>query len=202
VGANDRVVLANSSGLLDQASISSVVAAGIVGNAWALTGNSGTDSTTNYIGTADETVGRPLVIRTDGTERMRVAGGSGNVGVGTAAPNVRMDVDGGLATRPTTVSATGATTAITVGNRSFVVVTSDEVFSSRRLTLSDGLQDGQRLVILVLGSGGNSTFGARLETSDSNLRLSGDAGLEHNDTIELVWYSSNWFELKRSANDD
>ncbi|MEN9282495.1 MAG: hypothetical protein RL594_1430 [Bacteroidota bacterium] len=202
VGSNDRIVLASSNGQLDQASIASVVAAGVSGSAWTLTGNASTDSTVAFIGTTDETVARPLVIRTDGTERARFAGGSGYAGFGTASPNVQVDVNGGLSTRPATATASSSTTAVTVGNRSFIVITSDDAFASRKVTLSNGLQDGQRLVVLVLGSGGNTTFGIRLETADANLSLSGDAGLEHGDTIELIYYSGVWRELRRSANDE
>lgn len=57
-------------------------------------------------------------------------------------------------------------------------------------------------MILVLGSLNNTTYGVRLETADANLSLSGDAGLEHGDTIELIYYSGVWRELRRSANDD
>src|ERR1700754_5333711 len=42
---------------------------------WSLTGNSGTNPANQFIGTVD---GQPLVIRTDNTERMRVAA-NGNV---------------------------------------------------------------------------------------------------------------------------
>jgi hypothetical protein len=52
----------------------------------------------------------------------------------------------------------------------------------------------------VLGSGGDNTYGVRLETTDTNLRLNNDAELEDGDTIELVFYGTNWFELKRSVN--
>jgi hypothetical protein len=46
---------------------------------WALTGNSGTDPAVNFLGTTDN---RPLVIRTNNTEQLRVTT-SGSVGIGT-----------------------------------------------------------------------------------------------------------------------
>lgn len=57
---------------------------------WGLTGNSGTDPATNFIGTTDA---KDLVIRTNNTERVRVTSG-GNVGIGTTTPALRMDVAG------------------------------------------------------------------------------------------------------------
>jgi hypothetical protein len=59
--------------------------------AWALTGNSGTDPTVNFLGTRDA---QPLVIRTDNIERVRITA-TGNVGIGTAAPTERLQVSDG-----------------------------------------------------------------------------------------------------------
>lgn len=57
---------------------------------WSLTGNSGTNPATNFLGTVD---GQPLVIRTDNAERLRVDA-TGNVGIGTNAPTAKLNVDG------------------------------------------------------------------------------------------------------------
>lgn len=192
-GSSGQFLSTNGSGTLSWATALTAT------SGWSLTGNATTDSTAAFIGTTDETVGRPLVIKTDGVERARFAGGNGYLGVGTNAPTTSVDIDGGLRIRPGTATANGGNTAVTVGNKSFIVITSDDVFSSRRVTLTDG-HDGQRLVILVLGAGGDNTYGVRLETTDSNLRLNNDAELEDGDTIELVFYGTNWFELKRSVN--
>jgi len=48
---------------------------------WELTGNAGTDPSVEFLGTTDN---QPLVIRTVGTEHIRVDT-SGNVGLGTTA---------------------------------------------------------------------------------------------------------------------
>jgi hypothetical protein len=52
-------------------------------NDWTLTGNAGTNPATNFLGTIDN---EPLVIRTNGTEHLRITP-DGNVGIGTTSPN-------------------------------------------------------------------------------------------------------------------
>jgi hypothetical protein len=64
----------------------------VTGIAWALTGNSGTDPAVNFLGTTDA---QPLVIRTNDTERMRVTA-TGDVGIGTSAPEQRLHVVGNV----------------------------------------------------------------------------------------------------------
>jgi hypothetical protein len=59
---------------------------------WSLTGNSGTNPATHFIGTAD---GQPLVIRTDNAERFRIDA-TGNVGIGTNNPTAKLDVNGSV----------------------------------------------------------------------------------------------------------
>jgi hypothetical protein len=84
--------------------------------AWALTGNSGTNPTVNFLGTTDA---QPLVIRTDNTERMRITA-TGDVGIGTTAPAATLDVNGTVAFSATaTLTNTGS--ALTLPNDVVVV---------------------------------------------------------------------------------
>jgi len=57
---------------------------------WKLTGNAGTNPATHYLGTADN---NPLIVKTNGAERMRVVQ-SGRIGIGTNSPNAVLDVQG------------------------------------------------------------------------------------------------------------
>ena len=57
-------------------------------NAWGLLGNSGTNTSTNFIGTIDAV---DWIIRTNNTERMRILSG-GRVGIGTSTPTEPLDI--------------------------------------------------------------------------------------------------------------
>jgi len=59
-------------------------------NHWKILGNAGTLAGTNFVGTTDA---QALVLKTNNTEWMRILSG-GNVGIGTAAPAAKLEVDG------------------------------------------------------------------------------------------------------------
>ena len=59
-------------------------------NDWTLTGNAGTDPATNFLGTTDN---EPLVIGTNGAERLRIDP-VGNAGIGTQNPTQSLQVTG------------------------------------------------------------------------------------------------------------
>ncbi len=60
-----------------------------LGTHWTITGNGGTTAGTNFIGTTDA---NDLVFKTNNTEKLRVTS-SGNIGVGTAAPDASALLD-------------------------------------------------------------------------------------------------------------
>ncbi|MDW8272571.1 MAG: hypothetical protein RML15_09215, partial [Bacteroidota bacterium] len=74
----DGQVLQYGAGGLSWVSVPTLIS----GTAWLLTGNSGTNPTTNFLGTTDS---QPLVIRTNNTERLRITT-DGRVGIGTTTP--------------------------------------------------------------------------------------------------------------------
>ncbi|GBD07662.1 hypothetical protein HRbin21_01493 [bacterium HR21] len=102
-------------------------AGGLIGGyAWLLTGNSGTNPATNFLGTTD---GQPLVIRTNNVERVRVTA-AGQVGIGTPTPGATLDVAG-------TANVSGNTSVggnLTVGgNTTLGDATSDNVTFTARV---------------------------------------------------------------------
>lgn len=64
------------------------------GKAWDLLGNTGSTAGTHFIGTTDAV---DFVLKTSGTERLRVSS-SGSVGIGSAAPESLLEVQGAEAT--------------------------------------------------------------------------------------------------------
>ncbi len=62
---------------------------------WSTTGNSGTNSTNNFIGTTD---GNDFVLRTSNIERMRITA-AGNVGIGTPTANAALQLGNTTAAR-------------------------------------------------------------------------------------------------------
>ena len=59
---------------------------------WHITGNAGTNATTNFIGTTDNL---PLIFRTNNAERMRILT-TGELGIGVTAPLQKLDVNGNI----------------------------------------------------------------------------------------------------------
>jgi hypothetical protein len=64
------------------------ISSGSLSSAWNILGNTGTNPATNFLGTTDN---QALVLRTNNTEKARILG-NGNVGIGTATPNSKLDL--------------------------------------------------------------------------------------------------------------
>ena len=63
----------------------------IAGTSWSTTGNADINVGVNFLGTTDS---NPLIIKTAGTERIRIDA-SGNVGIGETTPGAALEVGGG-----------------------------------------------------------------------------------------------------------
>lgn len=99
---------------------------------------------------------------------------------GSASFKGNMDIDGGIVLKSAVVSG-----AIVVGNRSFIKISS---FTS----LSNGLSDGQVLIIEATAS---------ITINDSgNINLTNAFNGDVGDTLTLIWDGSTWTEISRSDN--
>jgi len=79
VGSTTDSILTIASGTVKKLAFSSVTS----GTSWSLTGNAGTNSLTNFVGTTDN---HSLSFTTNSVQRMYIDSASGNVGVGTNTP--------------------------------------------------------------------------------------------------------------------
>jgi hypothetical protein len=187
-GTTSDSILSSNGGILRRLSIAQILS---MGNMWSLIGNSGTTAGTHFIGTTDAV---DLVFKTNNAEGMRITS-AGNIGIGTSEPNTSLDVNGGLATRPSgVVSISTGNTTVTVGNSSFIVISSNHFNpNARKIDITNGLQDGQQLLILIVE---NST-----QISDGvNCQLASTFDMTEGSTLSLVWYSPYWYEVSRSLN--
>jgi hypothetical protein len=85
------VRLTTASGRMASASANTTILAGPT-VAWLLTGNAGTDPSTNFLGTTDA---QPLILRTNNTEALRIDIAQ-RVGIGTNNPQDKLHVVGNL----------------------------------------------------------------------------------------------------------
>ncbi len=118
----------------------------------------------------------------------------GDVGIGTNAPDVSLDVDGGFAIRPPAeIEITSDNTTVTPGDRSFLQIDSDNIPASRTIILADG-KEGQILVIQCTATGFN---GIELLTSASTHTFTANKRLENQDNLYLIWDEANstWLEI-------
>ncbi len=133
------------------------------------------------------------------TQRLYI-NSAGLTAIGTQTPNTQLDVDGAASLRPATSNIT-ATSTITVGNRSYLRITHDGNNGTYTMTLSDGLQDGQVLIIQVEGVQATPTSRILKFDSGTNLKLSGSfAPNTIHSTLSLIWDGSEWVETARSTN--
>jgi hypothetical protein len=73
--------------------IMNTISDSIASQAWLLKGNLGTNPPNSFIGTKDA---KDLVFKTNNNERVRIASGTGNVGIGQTLPAEKLDVLGNI----------------------------------------------------------------------------------------------------------
>ncbi len=102
--------------------------------AWTLTGNSGTNASANFIGTADAI---DFVTKTNSTERMRVTSG-GNVGINTSSPGSALDVKGTLRLSGSTSGYVALAPAAAAGSTTYTLPSADGTAGQALVTNGSG----------------------------------------------------------------
>ena len=120
------------------------------------------------------------------------------VGIGMTAPQTALDVLGALALRDdgTTATVTADNQVITVGNRGYIRLASDNATAnSRTIFLSDGLVRGQLLIVQYGTTISAGLFQIADNVGISNTDTAGVHDFGTGDTIMLIWNGAAWFEL-------
>lgn len=138
-----------------------------------------------------------LDFRTGGNTARMSIDGSGQVGIGpvpaTSGPTTMLDVDGGLTVRrPADIILVNGANNVTVGDRSYLRISSGTTTGTTTIALSSGLVTGQVLVIECLSSA--VTTGFTLADSGS-VNLAAARALSDDDTLTLIWNGTDWLEL-------
>jgi hypothetical protein len=134
------------------------------------------------------------------TPRMRIEP-NGNVSIGNTTAGTLLDVDGAITVRPpATIAVVADNQAVTVGNRSSIVIESNGLPANRTITLSNGLQTGQLLFIAVTGTVAANGIEIVDDPAGANTNLSGLAQLVDGAVLQLLWNGADWLEVSRSNN--
>lgn len=101
----------------------------------------------------------------------------------------------------TLVAPTNAAAA-NVNDDLLLRATSNQLPLNRRMTMANGATDGFVITVRVVSNSVLGTNGFQMYDADANLELAGDALLNENDTLTLVWDATSgvWIEVDRSAN--
>ena len=168
------------------------------GDSWLLEGNAGTTVGTNFLGTTDN---QDLAIHSNNIEAIRVDT-TGYVGIATSDPKVTLEVNGAVAMRSSgSVQAlTADNQSVTVGNRSYIRLSSNSTTpADRTFTITDGLVEGQTLIIESVSTGSNVASmedGANLDVLGSCLTVLGGTGFS---AMHFVWNGTLWRQIGHNS---
>jgi hypothetical protein len=139
----------------------------------------------------------PHAFRYNGPDDV-VIDANGFVGIGMLAPDVSLDVDGGFVMRNDgafDIDALG--TAVTVGNRSFVIIRNPNGGAQPNntvVTLGDGVRNGH--VLIVRQSGGENI----IINATGNVASNANRTYNNNDVGMYIWHNNVWSEISFSNN--
>lgn len=150
------------------------------------------------------TTAKGLYISCSGaTNNHAIIVGSGLVGLGTASPSTSLDVNGGLVLEPlTTQTLTAASTTVTVGNSSYIRISSDNATAANRLlVLPQSTYAGQLLTIEFVGATNKCEIvDDAAQGTAGNMRLASTFDMDQYDIIRFISNGTDWIEIARSVN--
>lgn len=178
---------------------------------WLTSGNQ-VNNTNNFIGTTDNI---DFVLKRMSAEGLRLKENNavsipGKLGIGaaSASPVTSLDIDGGLTLRDTTVNVSGNFT-LNPGNRSLIFINSAVSTGNATLTMGNGLQRGQIVILSITGSSSSKGITIKNQAIPYNTRINSDGrgvnsaigdGIPYTEgnSITLLWNGTDWTELSSS----
>lgn len=155
---------------------------------WSLTGNSGTNATSNFLGTTDAT---DLVFRTNNNEQMRIKS-SGYIGVGTTTPTSRFDVRQSINTNNYSMSNFQLTSQNTTGIATSIFARSTGTGTGNYFGLYsqvNGTSGGQTAIYAFCTATSTANYGLRGVASGSTSGTNyGVYGQAYNATTNWAGY--------------
>jgi hypothetical protein len=133
---------------------------------WSLTGNSGTDSANNFIGTLD---GKPLTIKTANATRM-IINSNGNVGIGTTTPSATLNVNGTVKLENLASNSTEVDVLVLAANGSVYKRTMSSSAFTNAIKAINGIQK-QTLSITAEASTSEDSVKVENRTADSTIAI-------------------------------
>jgi hypothetical protein len=155
---------------------------------WGLTGNIGTNPSTQFIGTTDA---QPLAFKTNNVERMRILN-DGKVGVGTSIPDAKLDVFGDFSlSRRAIISTPGTHDALNRQGASVIYFNITETATLNGIT--GGIEGmvvyiyvGVYGTLIINHSNATSNVDNILTNTGASLTISGRGG------ATLIYGSGGW----------
>lgn len=123
--------------------------------------------------------------------------GNGDVGIGIATPQSRLDVNGDLSLRTPATVALAASFTIDMSVNPFSYIRTSctaNVTCNGGLAVTNGSVVGQMLIIEHT-SATTATY-----VDAANVQLAGSFIMDLNDTLTLIWNGTDWVEITRSSN--
>jgi type II secretory pathway component PulC len=143
---------------------------------WSLSGNSGTDSAANFLGTLD---GMPLIMKTNNAEAMRIDE-NGNIGIGTNNPTAKLNVNGSVKLNGLTSGTNELDVLVLASNGSVYKRTISSTAFNSAISAINGIQK-QSLSITAAASDTSNNVLVQNRAADSTIAIylpvqNGDSG--------------------------